>query len=195
MFVELLSKPVTAGTDQIGGDFYIEEPDRSCGIRVRPQGLAPVAEGDCVSVVGRLDTLPSGERAIVDANVRMAPVQTPLPTPPGMPNRSVGGGDFFYDPGPPKIGQIGVTNGFGLNNIGLLVKTWGRVKSTDSQSNSFTINDGSNIDLKCLVPTHVSLPSPGQYVCVTGVSSCEQAEDEVSKLLLIRKQSDVQVQN
>lgn len=93
------------------------------------------------------------------------------------------------------MGQIGVANGFGLNNIGLLVKTWGRVKSTDSQSNSFTITDGSNIDLKCLVPTYVSLPLPGQYVCVTGISSCEQPSDRVNKLLLIRKQSDVEVQN
>ncbi|MGB9619660.1 MAG: hypothetical protein ACPL7K_04535, partial [Armatimonadota bacterium] len=130
-FVELSAKPVTAGTDQIGGDFYVEEPDRSCGIRVRPAGSGQVSEGESVEVVGKLDTLPSGERAIVDATVRRAPLPIPGPTALGMPNRSVGRGDFFYEPGPPGVGQVGVVGGLGLNNIGLLVRTWGRVKSAD----------------------------------------------------------------
>ncbi|MGC8861959.1 MAG: hypothetical protein ACP5R5_04190, partial [Armatimonadota bacterium] len=179
------------GTDQIGGDFYVEEPDRSCGIRVRPAGSGQVSEGESVEVVGKLDTLPSGERAIVDATVRRAPLPIPGPTALGMPNRSVGRGDFFYEPGPPGVGQVGVVGGLGLNNIGLLVRTWGRVKSADPMSGSFVIDDGSNVDLKCVAPAQVLLPSPGQYVSVTGISSCEAGDPGPVRVICVRRQADI----
>lgn len=191
--VELVARPVTAGTDQMEGNFYIEEPDRSSGIRVCPAQQVAVAEGASVSVVGVLATLESGERVIEDAAVRLNALPIPEPTPLGMPNRSVGGGDFRYEPGSPKKGQIGVEDGFGLNNIGLLVKTWGRVESVDPASNSFVIDDGSNIDLRCVAPPGVVLPQEGAYVATTGISSCEAvAAAKPARLLRVRKQSDIQ---
>jgi hypothetical protein len=47
-------------------------------------------------------------------------------SPVSLTNKNLGGGDFFYDPGT-GAGQIGVEDGVGVNNIGLLVKTCGTV--------------------------------------------------------------------
>ncbi|HOM73298.1 MAG TPA: hypothetical protein PLP86_13740, partial [Armatimonadota bacterium] len=69
-----------------------------------------------------------------------------------------------------------------LNNIGLLVRTCGK----------FTyIDDGSGINLKCIVPDDVTLDENWTFVAVTGISSCEMVGDELHRLLLVRSQSDI----
>jgi len=190
--VELSAKPVTAGTDQIGGDFYIEETNCSSGIRVRPTGMGVISEGSTVNVVGTLATLPSGERIIDRADVSPADPEKE-PSPVGMCNRGGGGGDFVFAPGPPFRGQQGVAGGVGLNNIGLLVRTWGRVESQDPASHSFVIDDGSGVHIKCAPPATVGLPDEHHYAIVTGISSCEIPEGQTSpvRLLLPRCDNDV----
>ena len=174
-YTELQGEPVTAGTDQMGGDFYIEELNRFGGIRVRPLLSGTIPAGTTVNVVGKLATLESGERMVAEAVVTPAP-DVPDPLPLAMPNRILGGGDFFYEPGPANVGQQGVEGGYGLNSIGLYVRVWGRVIQVDSLPAHawFVIEDGSGVGLKVLAEYGTgSLLVGNEYVVVTGVSSCE----------------------
>ena len=77
----------------------------------------------------------------------------------------------------------------GLNNIGLLVRVWGQVSS--SGTDYFTIDDGSGAQVKCLVPVGVAIDSGWQYVCVTGISSCEKVDDQIRPLIRVRQQGDI----
>ena len=106
-----------------------------------------------------------------------------------MTNRSVGGGDFLDSI--TGFGQRGITGGFGLNNIGLLVTTWGEVSSVGADS--FIIDDGSGVDVRCVVPAGVTLPGVDNYVAVTGASSCEKVGDDLYRLLRVREQDDIVV--
>ncbi len=65
--IKLSGKTVVAGTDSFVDRFYIEESDRSSGIRVQyGAGGGPlVREGDVVTVTGTLATV-SGERVVKD---------------------------------------------------------------------------------------------------------------------------------
>jgi len=67
--VSLAGKKVTAGTDDFGDRFYIEEDDRSSGIQVYLGGVfLGISEGAVVTVRGVL-AVRDGERAIVNASV------------------------------------------------------------------------------------------------------------------------------
>ena len=63
----------------------------------------------------------------------------------------------------PTLGQTGVTGGTGLNNIGLLVRSWGKV--TDIEPTYYLIDDGSGVNT--IVNTEVA---PGQTIPTTGLS-------------------------
>jgi hypothetical protein len=105
-----------------------------------------------------------------------------------MTNRSVGGGGWFYNPGS-GVGQRGITGAYGLNNIGLLIRTWGGV--VDRGSNWFKIEDGSGTQVKCVVPTGATVPAMSAYVGVTGLSSCEASGPNLSRVVLIRSDADI----
>lgn len=196
--VEYASIPVTAGTDQMEGDFYIEDPTRASGVRVRrlePAGVA-IAEGDWVSLYGTLDTLMSGERIVNDAVVRPAAPSSSNPPPMVLTNVALGGGDFFYQPGSSQAGQRGVLGGFGVNNIGLLVTICGQVTEIEpvqppNDPTWFKIDDGSGVNPKCVVPSGVTIDDGWKYVSVTGISSCEKIGDNLFRLLRVRKQGDI----
>jgi hypothetical protein len=119
----LALKPVSAVLD---GAFYIQDADRPAGLRVvtdvMPSGLTA---GRLVTVGGRLSTSGGGERYI-SASVLAGGGSDSVP-PMGMNNRTLGGSDWNYGGG---AGQRGIAGGIGLNNIGLLVRTWGKVMST-----------------------------------------------------------------
>ena len=85
----------------------------------------------------------------------------------------------------------------GLNNIGLLVKTFGRVVS--SEADEFYVDDGSGFDygdpnvpgLRVTVPAGTSAPAVGSYVAVTGISSCYKDGADLYRLLRVREQTDI----
>jgi len=167
------------------GSSYADEWDRSGGIRLDGVAAAP---GTMIEVIGTLATA-SGERCLTSCTYRAKEPVSLAPL--GMTNKSLGGGDWRYDPVTGK-GQEGVEGGSGLNNIGLLVKTWGRVRSVDAGSKSFVIDDGSNVNLKCVAPTAVSVPAVNQYVAVTGISSCEAGlSGRPVRLLRAREPTDI----
>jgi hypothetical protein len=172
--------------------FYVEEADRSSGIRVAPLPGVSVAVRDKLLVRGLLGTSSDGERYIQAQSIQNVG-QAPTPTAPlGMANRALGGGDWEYDP-LTGAGQRGVSGGCGLNNIGLLVRAWGRVAEIEQVTPAtwFRIGDGSGVNVKCVVPSGVTIDPGWQHVCVTGVSSCEQVGGELRRLLRVRTQGDI----
>ena len=162
--------------------FYIEADDKSSGVRVSRAGHA-LEVGLRAHVAGQVKTSPDGERYI-DAWQLARECGFGEVAPLGMINRGLGGADFFYSASI-GAGQKGVKNEpdlylSDLNNIGLLITTFGKV--TYSTSGYFYIDDGS----KCQdnssytgvkVLGTVPDPSPdGKFVKVTGASSCFKAD-------------------
>ena len=169
--------------------FYVEDPFRSSGIRVQKasHGLTP---GTKAFVLGTVLTDSNGERYVAASSVASEGAGTVKPL--ALKCGSVGGGDWLYDSGAAK-GQRGVEGGVGLNNIGLLVTTFGRVVQVDPSSPAawFVIDDGSGVDVKCVVPSGVAINPSWRYVCVTGISSCEKVGGDLRRLLRVRNQADI----
>lgn len=153
------------------GAFYIEEIDRSSGIRVA--SWEPVVRGQLVSVSGRLATR-RGEREIVASSIGVSG-STDVPAPVGMSNRNAGGA---LTPG-----------GSGLANVGLLVRLWGRVIETGE--GYVKIDDGSGRPIKALTYAPLSV---GNYVLLTGIVGIECPEGGSAELVLrVRDAFDVQI--
>jgi len=177
-------------TGSFAGFCYGEDQDATCGIRL--EGWSALA-GKRIEVIGTVATNPNGERCLQgcvaheweDCSVRIVP---------GMTNRSVGGGGWFYSPGP-GTGQRGITDAYGLNNIGMLIRTWGQVTEihTSPPPRWFKIDDGSNCVVKVVLPDSWQGDLPGQweYVSVTGVSSCEADGPNLNRVILIRSEEDI----
>ncbi len=132
--------------------------------------------GDVVDIIGTMATDSNGERYIDASTINDNGAGTPL-TPLGMNNRSLGGGNFACITGTSAPGQIGIFGASGFNNIGVLVRTWGKVTALDPSvpPQWFTIDDGSGV-----LPTVAYPPygySVGNYACITGISSCEIDND------------------
>lgn len=182
------------------GIFYVETTDRSIGIQCRCATAAP-SLGQSGSIHGVMQIV-DGERLLTEAGIVPETLSTAaIPSPLLMTNSSLGGGPFGLQGG--VWGWIRAEAGgtpqrtwqqiAGLNNIGLLVRTTGKVSAIDSASPPtwFKIDDGSGVDVKCLVPTGVVIDSNWTYVGVTGISSCEKVGDELRSLLRVRTQGDI----
>lgn len=112
-------KVVAAALD---GFFYIQEHDRSSGIKV----IGTASAGDVVSVSGRIETV-NGERTLISA--------------PGGVSATPGGAT------PAPFGMTNFCSGATIAT-GLFATVWGQVLSVDAATNSFTISDGSDSAIK-----------------------------------------------
>jgi hypothetical protein len=153
---------VTAAFDNF---FYIESANRTFGIRVNKDNHGLIV-GQIASIAGNVQTLDSGERYIA-AGFAIASGSGTAIAPLGMTNRTLGGGSN-------GTGQPGVLGGSGLNNMGLLIKTTGRIVDSSGQPSSFKIDDGSGVDVTVLG----MIPSGAEYVTVTGISSCVKSGND-----------------
>ena len=166
---------------------YAEELDRRSGIRL--DGVT-VPAGDIIEVIGTLSTTTNGERCLTNCFYR---AKEPLDIGPvAMTNRVIGGAAF----GTPTEWQQGIKDGSGANNIGLLIRTWGKVVNMDptlpaSAKTWFKIDDGSGVNVKCVVPPGATIDPEWEYVVVTGISSCEKVGVDLYRLLRVRHQSDI----
>jgi len=169
--------------------FYIEEDNRSCGIRVEKQNHGRKA-GERAYVEGTIRTNANHERYIEATTTNQAGSGTVSTL--GMNNKWLGGGDFFHQAGPPVTGQRGITDAYGLNTIGLLIRTWGRVTTIDTATPPawYMIDDGSDvgvkIDLHPSPSSYIPLGSGvtvGSFVQVSGISSCELSGSDLVRVL------------
>jgi len=199
-----IEKAVTA---VFGDHFYVEENDCSAGLRVKPANMPQgLAIGSRVDVLGSIKTETNGER-FVDGAASLQSGISPV-RPVALSQHALGGADWLYGP-EDGAGQRGVLYGVGLNNIGLLVKTWGRVVSHEpvtppTQPGWFIIYDGSSymkmpegivipVQSKVICPPGVPPPAVGSFVCITGISTCERSGSDLLRVLRVRSQADMQI--
>ncbi len=122
-----------------------------------------------------------------------------------MSNRSLGGTDLNQY-------TLGVAGGIGPNNIGLLIKTWGKVTYVNSAEEYFYIDDGANMvdgtrrplpdnslvlgvrvsyaDLAPGAPP-VTAPDVGDFAVVTGISSTVIVNDQVRPNVRVPKGTSI----
>lgn len=163
--------------------FYVETKDRSWGMKIDEFSLG-LEPGMIVGVRGKIRTDENGERFIERADFEPSNAETADIKPVYMTNRSLGGSNWQYDQ-TWGCGQRGVEGGFGLNNIGLLVKTTGTV--TYEGDRWCYIDDGSNLNdgsgYKGLLVYGCTFPKDSK-ICVTGISTCEKQNDHIVRKLL-----------
>jgi len=203
------TKPVVSGTSEtMEGAFYIEEPDRSAGVRVAWTGVS-VPTGKQVSLFGIVGNAATGERQIAAERIWIGVDATPV-QPLGLNNRDLGGAAPSDEPY-----TNGITGAAGLYNIGLLVRTWGKV--TYIGSNFIYIDDGSNLQDGNLlagpiivpldgstIPTvhppakgvrvncgNLNKPGIGDYVAITGANSTEMIGSNIVRNVRLRSQQDL----
>lgn len=190
--VSLADKVVTVGPGLFNGFTYVEEQDRSSGIRVAcPSGCPDLWQ--IVSVSGDMATASTGERYITNATITASEDSLEM-KPVSMGNRELGGEALGN--------QNGITGGLGLNNIGLLVRAWGRITHNGTTfmylDDGHTLNDGSGypgvrVETDQLASGNtITFPtSIGESVFVTGISSCDMSGANLIRVLRPRSQSDI----
>lgn len=167
--------PVTA---VFGDFFYIESIGRCSGIRVYCPGHT-LLPGMAADVDGIIKTNEDGERCIT-ASYAVQNGQASV-KPVGMPLKVLGGGAWKMGAG--GSGQAGVTGGAGLNNIGLLVRTWGILRQ--GADGIHYLDDGPGAKLLLETPAGFNEPL-GQMVRLSGISSCRaDAFGNVCRLLRV----------
>jgi hypothetical protein len=158
--------------------FYAEEVDRSCAIKVLSTVIVHV--GDLVDVTGVIGTC-DGERQLATGSVVVMGVAAEPVGPMGIRGDWLGGAAL-------SAIAPGVTGANGANNIGLLVKTWGKVSSTGS--GYFYIDSKPGVSIK-VKSGSLLLPKVGDLVSVTGISTGEVASGAICRAILPRQQSDI----
>lgn len=167
------------------GYYYVQHPERSSGIRVEHNGHT-FTPGRVVNLQGRIRTNSDMERyvQVTSATSSLGDIPQPL----GITNRAIGGEATEDYDSASGAGQTGVEGGTGLNNIGLLVKVWGRVISSDASR--FVLDDGSGpIRVDC--HTGVNPPAEGAFVTVTGPVSTYTQSEKIHPRVLVRTQGDI----
>jgi hypothetical protein len=181
-------------TGGLAGAFYAEDADRSNAVKVIWAGA--VTEGDRYRVDGTLDTDENGERCIIASNVRRIdtlPVELLY-----LRTDYLGGSDDDYDPLTGE-GQRGVAGASSRNNIGLFIKAIGQVKQKGSGylyiDDGALLKDGTltgseeNIGVRAICDP--AAYNTGDYLEVTGISSCFKVGDDLQRRILTRRPEDI----
>ncbi|MCE5323688.1 right-handed parallel beta-helix repeat-containing protein [bacterium] len=193
VLVEVSGVVVTAVFDD---GFYVQELDRISGIKVRTYSPT-VSVGQMVKVEGVMTTT-GIEREIMNPKVTLLKAAAGELKPLCISNSALGGGSFE--------GQTGVwgweivtgpdgksvkqwKSASGLNNIGLLVTTWGTVKEFINEARPYMlINDGSLNDVRVYLPDDALDPEIGKTAVVTGISTIV-SNDSGSTLRAVRSRT------
>ena len=201
-YVSLMNVAVS----RVFGDcFYAQQADRSSGIRVQMAPGIPVPavvmKNQGYQIWGKIETVGDCERAVIVSDPSdIVFLESNIARPLGLRNAACGGSDYQYSAGLWPCGQHGVTSAKGLNNIGLLVRAWGRV--TQIGEGYLYIDDGAmlddgtytgperNIGVRVMCdPTGYGM---GDYLVVTGISSCFRAPSgDIARRILTQSPEDV----
>ncbi|MDO8589424.1 MAG: hypothetical protein Q7T82_20570 [Armatimonadota bacterium] len=179
--------------------FYIQSDSRECGIRVEKQSHG-ISERSRVKVAGTMETSADCERRIRASTISIEGPGEAIPV--ALQNIALGGADWRRHVWGNR-GQQGVTGGFGLNNIGLLTRCWGRL--TEVGAGLLWVDDGSRIStdtgrIGVRIETPTSPPPQelhvGDYVAITGVSGLVKLPSgDLVRRVLTRSWADVVVLN
>ena len=166
------------------GYYYIEQPDRAAGIKVKAYAGQPeLALGTHVTLSGILTVDANGERYLDATDITSAEPGTPL-QPVGMMTKLV--------------------QGIGLDATGLLVKTWGKVTWVAPNGSYFSMDDGSGkvnsmgkpgipILLSSLATPLANPPAVGDFVSVVGIASIHNFGNGVEPVVKTRGDGDIAV--
>lgn len=200
--VSLSGVRLTTSSGEIANRMYVEAEDRASGMLLFFAGNVPsgLSDGDYVDISGSTG-LVSGELAITSPSItKISAIPNKKLQPVMMPNKTTGGG--------PLGGQVGVVDQYsyprkmaiGLNSVGLLVRTTGKV--TKVGTNWFYMDDGSNLDdgtgetgLYVDVGLSIVRPNKGKQVIITGIMTCDilQGSPVARRVLRPRRQADIKV--
>lgn len=184
--------------------FWVWTDDRHCGVKVFcPQhNMNP---GWHVDITGITREGRDTEKYIYADRVARNGSDVEELRPLGMSARSVGGGDWYYNPAT-RAGQVGVPGGTGLSNVGLLIKVCGWVTAYVEEDDDpgyyelMYVDDGSGLydgnllgpggtpaaGLRVVLPKNFSGDYLGKFVQVEGVSSLDRLggiNDEVTRCI------------
>jgi len=190
VLLTLTSKPVTAA--YAGNSFWIEESNRSAGMRVAWTGTTGALQDHLVTVTGYLDSTQK-PRTLVATAVQDLGAASPKVAPVATVLRDLGGTGF-------NSKTPSIAGGIGLYNNGLLVRVAGHVtfadSTTDPNNKFFCIDDGSTLavtnghpGVKVKCGTY-AVPTTG-VVSVTGVVSMESTANGYVPILIIRGAGDI----
>lgn len=178
--VRMEGKVVTAGTNEIGGAFYIEEIDRSCRIKVN--STQEVNRGDVVTIIGALGR-EHGEKLLSSASIVVTASDVSLPRPMFMRLCDLGGAGLGE-----QVPAVGC--GYGARNTALLVRVVGQV--TELGSGWFGIRDGSTDGPVKVMYPGIAGPSLGARVAITGLSTTVTEDGAYQAALRVRNANDIQ---
>jgi len=166
---EMVSIAARAVTGSFSGCFYIEESNRTSGIRVEhPQAFPP---GSLVAVNG---TVEFDLEPYIKASDAQACGTITVPDPLGITAARLG-----ITP----IGQLPA-----LTGVGLLIRTWGTVVSKPSLDQPYVVVGDGTAQVRVSTTADVEV---GDTVVVTGVCSLEPSSGGAIASILTRDASDV----
>lgn len=170
------------------GRIYVEKTDRSVGIRVDTGGVFAI--GQVVNVAGTVQTDPAtDERYVIPSAGYPQPTGAAFAVKPiGMTGPAFAGGDSDL--------HKGIPGDFHLNNVGLLVTTWGPVSAYDQMGNPatwFTVSEPGGPEIKVVVPGGVTIDKDCSYAVVTGICCAEKVGGTMTRVLKVRSQGDIVV--
>ena len=183
--------------------FYVQQADQPRGLRVEATASGQPS-GHVVNLEGTMDTDDNGERCIVlDVLDSLTPVAV---KPTAIANSAIGGSDWNYDE-ETGAGQRGVTDGAGLNNVGLHVFTWGKVTYVDPGHEFVYIDDGSGArdgntldpedaeapGVRIMLPSGATMPGTLDFVTVVGISGLRKAGDEYTRVVWVQSPADLTI--
>lgn len=182
--VRVKSKIVTADQSDVGDGFYIQESDRSSGIKVLSGDL--VVRGDLVTVSGETALVSSSpaDPVITNARVESRISSTSQARPLLMKLSDLGGAGTCAL-------TLPVGRGSGARNTGLLVKVAGKVVSSGNGIVSLT--DGSTrMPVMVILPKYAVAPMLGKWLAVTGICTAHYSGSALLPVILPRDPSDIQ---
>jgi len=173
--------------------FYIESSNHCSGIQVRSSSGVPNV-GQPVIVTGTVEADDATGELYIQAsewteNGEIKPVE-PL----ALSIKYLGGSSFWQ--------QIGVKDGLGLNNIGLLVKVSGTVTGKAVDGSHIYVSDGSGvsdggssagvrIDLSSIPDAQRPVVVVGNRVIITGISSMYSFAGDYHRMVRLPSASDL----
>ncbi len=174
--------------------FYVQDPNRLAGLRVSCSDDLPIV-GQRIQVTGSLYA--SSVCLSLGGALWAAYPDAPVPPMPlFMQQQSLGGVTAGH--------QEGVLDGLGVNNIGLLVKTAGRVTYVQPYQFAY-IDDGSGLTdgnalgpggapvkgVRVVLPPNGTIPLSAMRAMVTGISCRTFADGYYRRGILVRSRGEI----